>query len=634
MVKVRPSTAARVDSGVGLTGARNEFVSFQVVVNGSDTGASSVSVALPGLTGPNGATIGGADISLYREAFLNISSPSFPGGPTGQWPDGLIPDRDEIAGEPRAAFPFSVPSNEARAVWVDIHIPQSAPPGIYVGAASVTGAQGLSRSVQVTLTVAPFTLPSTPSLSTAFLLDYNLVCLAHTGDSECGYNDPVKYGLLSRYGQMGLEHRLTLTNLWTVPPSGGSWTTFDTYATPFMNGTTPSRLQGATATTLQYTGPVDVASYAAFQSHLSALGWLSRAFDYTGDEPPLGTSYGAIHSRAAIVRQGAPNLNTLVTTSVTDASNNGILADVDTLVPVVNWLSGDQAPYVGDQRPAYDAFLAQGAQKKLWTYQSCASEGCTAGGVPENTATMGWPSYMVDVAPGRNRGMEWISFLEGVQGELYYETALSLPNAWTSIFAFNGNGDGTLFYPGTTSSIGGTTGVPVASLRMKMIRMGLQDYEWLKRVSDQGDPAFARAVAKALVPNSWQVPNDGAAFERGKLQLVARLNQQMGVSPGPTVQGGPPAVPAADVTAAVTTGGDPITTYVPPPSDTSSPSVGSSSPSAPAAGVQRTTGHGCAAGDGPSALALVCVLFVALIALRACGPSRQTSSLGKSSTAR
>jgi hypothetical protein len=613
MVKVRPQTPPRADTGVGLTGARNEFVSFQVVVNGNDTGASAVTLAFPGLNGPNGASIGGPDITLYREAYLDISTPSFPDSATGLWPDGLIPDKDEIAGEHRSAFPFSVPAQNAQAVWVDIHIPQSAPPGVYTGAAAVSGAQGLSRSVQVTLTVAPFTLPSTPSLSTAFLLDYNLVCQAHTGNTECNFDDPVKFGLLSRYAQMGLEHRLTLTNLWPAPAAGGGWATFDTYAAPFMNGTTAARLPGATATTLQYMGPLDVASYAGFQSHLSALGWLSRAFDYTGDEPPLGASYAAIQSRAALVRAGAPNLATLVTTTTQNAASGGILADIDNITPVVNWLDGDAAPYNGDQRPLYAPFLAQGPVKKLWAYQSCMSQGCASGSaVPENTASAGWPTYLVDAAAGRNRGMEWVSFLEQVQGELYYETAMSLPNAWSSVWAFNGNGDGDLFYPGTPGKIGGSTDVPVASLRMKMIRMGLQDYEWLKRVADQGDPAFAKAVAKALVPNAWQVPDDGAAFERAKLQLVARLNQQMGVVAGPAVQGGPPASPARDVASAVTKGQDPVTSYVPMPplNPGNSPASGVGSGAAPSssatANVQSGSGHSCAAsGTDAGVMALV-----------------------------
>ena len=36
-----------------------------------------------------------------------------------------------------------------------------------------------------------------------------------------------------------------------------------------------------------------------------------------------------------------------------------------------------------------------------------------------------------------------------------------------------------------------------------MIREGMEDYEYLKKVSDLGDPAFAKAVADSLFPNAY-----------------------------------------------------------------------------------------------------------------------------------
>jgi hypothetical protein len=44
---------------------------------------------------------------------------------------------------------------------------------------------------------------------------------------------------------------------------------------------------------------------------------------------------------------------------------------------------------------------------------------------------------------------------------------------------YGGNGDGTLFYPGRPDTIGGTTQIPVESIRLKLIREGLEDYEYL-----------------------------------------------------------------------------------------------------------------------------------------------------------
>ena len=626
MVKVRTLATPRADTGVGLTGAQNEFVSFQVVVNGGDTGATGVSATFALLSGPGGHILGGADLTLYRETYLNITSPSFATSGPGLWPDGLVPDLDEIAHEKRAAFPMTVPAHQARALWADIHIPTDAPAGLYSGAVQVTGDSGLTATVQVTLTVAPFTLPSTASLSTAFLISTQNVCLAHTGDPGCWGDTGLQNSLLSRYAQMALEHRVTLANLWTMPHPGEGWEAYDANAKPLMNGTTAARLPGAQATSLEYQGPQDVASYAAFQAHLVAQGWLSRAFDYTGDEPPINSSFVDIHNRAALVRRGAPGLNTLVTTSQWNAAYYGILNDVDNLTPVVNWLDGVDFPYLGDQRAAYSSFLGAASRRQLWTYQSCMSQGCNNGSrVPENSATAGWPTYLVDAPAARNRSMEWMSFLEHVHGELYYDTALSLPTAFSDQRQFNGNGDGNLFYPGTSATIGGDSDVPVASIRMKLLRMGLQDFEWLKRVASD-DPAFATAVAQALIPNAWEGTNDGAAFERAKLQLVSRLNELLGAPAPTTAQGSPPDAPAMDVAQAVQTGVDPVTTYVAfpawvtgdtvattgavggPESPSSSAAVGGDRSAAPQALGAARTGCGAVPLSGaaiPSALAVL-----------------------------
>src|SRR5437868_404334 len=98
MVKVRPDSAARSQPELHLTAARNEFVSFQVGLQGGDMGLRGVRASLEGLEGP--ARISGTDVTLYREEFLNTARPTVTGTPVGRWPDGLVPDVDEIAGEP------------------------------------------------------------------------------------------------------------------------------------------------------------------------------------------------------------------------------------------------------------------------------------------------------------------------------------------------------------------------------------------------------------------------------------------------------------------------------------------------------------------------------------------------------
>jgi hypothetical protein len=126
-------------------------------------------------------------------------------------------------------------------------------------------------------------------------------------------------------------------------------------------------------------------------------------------------------------------------------------------------------------RPEYDAWLAR-PNKRLWWYQSCDQHESCANGTP-GPADSTWPSYMVDASPVRNRIFQWMAFLYKIQGELYYQvdycwtaTDCASPDPWVSVYAFGGNGDGTLFYPGTPDRIGGNAPIPVASIRLKLIR--------------------------------------------------------------------------------------------------------------------------------------------------------------------
>ncbi|MGZ3461218.1 MAG: glycoside hydrolase domain-containing protein, partial [Archangium sp.] len=473
MVKVRPGMAPHAPAELHLTAARNELVSFQVGLHGGDAGLRGVHASLPSLEGPG--RIAGPDVTLYREDFVTTRTPSTPDTEVGRWPDALVPDVDEIAHEQRTAFPFDVPAREARAVWVDVHVPLDAPAGDYQGAVEVTG-DGLRQQVPVRLTVVDAVLPSTPSLSTAFGVWAPHVCEAYLGRTDCSRQELEP--LLTRFQRMALEHRITLSSAFPLVPGESGfwnepdWSSFDATWGPFLDGTAPSRLPGARMTSVQYMGEYTPQALADFASHFREHGWLPRAFAYVGDEPPYGTSWDVIRQRSDLVRQAAPDLRVLLTTTLQELRAQHMEDRVDLPVPLINFIDGTEAPYVGDQHAAYTDFLAQPGHA-IWLYQSCMSHGCSYGtNAPENKPGAGWPSYMLDRSAAKARALEWLSFLEGATGELYYQTVGMLSTAWEDQYRFNGNGDGTLFYLGTAQRIGGSTAVPVASIRLKLIRQG------------------------------------------------------------------------------------------------------------------------------------------------------------------
>src|SRR5260221_14790024 len=77
---------------------------------------------------------------------------------------------------------------------------------------------------------------------------------------------------------------------------------------------------------------------------------------------------------------------------------------------------------------------------------------------------------------------------------------------WKDVYLFGGNGDGTLFYPGRPDRIGGRTDIPIESIRLKLIREGMEDYEYLALLAKLGGSSAADEFADRIVkkPYSWE----------------------------------------------------------------------------------------------------------------------------------
>jgi hypothetical protein len=521
--KIRPSmqVPANAPTSAKLAGAQNEFEGFQVVVTGA---ASGVSMSLSSLDDGKGHTISGRDVTLYREALINVAQQSGADGATGMWPDALVPDVDPIVGEKRNAFPFDVPNGESRAVYADIHAPAGTPTGIYNGVLNVTG--GVVAQIPVQLVVWDFAVPSTSSLRTAYGMAWNGPCVGH-GDGACSNADE-EMKLRARYVQAALDNHVSIHVPYYTATAWGDgredWSSFDTYAAPFLDGTANTRLQGAKLTAVSVSGDINSTVVGAWARHFKAKGWFSTLFTYICDEPPLTCAWSQIDGRIQQSRAGDPQVQTLVTTTTADAKKNGVTQSIDLYVPVVNFM--DDKPgldFAGNQRASYGA--------TAWWYQSCMSFGCAGVGGPyEGTGESGWPSYAIDTDATRNRAQEWMSFTYNLQGELYYETTQMFFNndPWTSQFGFGGNGDGTLFYPGTTAKIGGQTEIPVESIRLKGIRDGMEDYELLKMAKDLGHGDEAMALALAVYPRTFQATTTPANIDTARAQLAAIILKALG----------------------------------------------------------------------------------------------------------
>ena len=110
-------------------------------------------------------------------------------------------------------------------------------------------------------------------------------------------------------------------------------------------------------------------------------------------------------------------------------------------------------------------------------------------------------------------------YIYDAPGMLYFDVVGHLPDAWNNdgIYDFSGQGDGTFVYPGTPGTvsggssygIGGNSHIPVASLRLKMLREGLEDYEYLKLCEAATSRANALSIANTVFP---MTNNAGAMY--------------------------------------------------------------------------------------------------------------------------
>lgn len=489
--------------------AANEMESFQVVIHGGDSGLQGVQATVSDLRGPS--TIPASQILLYRAAYIDVRSPSDGNGIRGLVPDALIPDVDPYAHEKRNAFPFDVPAGENRLVWVDVHVPLGAKDGNYRGSLEIVGADGFSATLPIELEVFPFELPSTPSYATAFGLSWNGTCSGHFGEAWCNGDEETFDNLRQLYGMAGLDNRISFSKVAgaPVPASGGEvdFSRYDRVYGPLLDGSAPTRLPGAEQTSIEvWQRNPQAADYASWARHFKDQGWFDKLFDYTCDEPPLTCAWSDIKPRQDRVHEGDPELKSLVTTTVAHLKNHGLYESTDIIVPVVNFVEGKNGEYAGDQSADYRQAKKDG--KTVWIYSSCMSHGCgntvsgEYGGDPD---LAGWPSLVIDHSALQNRAMPWVAYNFGFTGELYWDSAYAFVtkrDPWTDQYDFTGNGDGTLLYPGRPDKIGGSTHIPIESIRMKQVRDGIEDYEYLT-ILDAFDPDAARSMAERLFPHAW-----------------------------------------------------------------------------------------------------------------------------------
>lgn len=528
---------------ITLTGARGETVAFQILVRAGETPLPDVEVQTSDLVHerhvqeqagrPAGVarvtTLTANQFTLFRQWYTEVTRPSDPpGGSTGPgwYPDALIP-----ADLAEHGLPVDVPSGQIQGIWLDLAIPRDAAPGRHRGEITVRStAQSIDLArLELRLEVHDFALPARRQLP--FRVGYGgfgsfLNQHENIGyDATCGRESATFRAREAQLHRLARAHGLIATTHYSspIPEHSGSgaalqidWSSFDDRFAPYLDGTafddgvpvdlfsSPVNLQshggwptGTSAARTRTVADVDTAALEAAVTqtvaHWRERGWpLDKSFIYLADEPPP-ERWPILDAACAAIRRASPEVPISVAFYTAFGQRGDEIVDrFDGCV--TRWeVAGDfmNTPALDSRRSTRDQIgFYQGSEP----FQG--SEALDADG----TSLVTWP---------------WIAWRYRLHSLFLYNMVewgyerlddsdkpwRDLPrDIWTNPLnqSWQTNSQGVLIYPGHKIGYQGV----IPSIRLKQIRRGMQDHDYLSMAEQQGTFHDIDAVARRIVPRA------------------------------------------------------------------------------------------------------------------------------------
>lgn len=338
---------------------------------------------------------------------------------------------------------IKVTSTDNLPLLVELSIPRDATPGIYEGVVEVLVNGAVEGVVPVKLHVLRATLPATASLPTAFGFDGRGAWMLHGGDKVA------RAEIAQRYGKSALEHRVSLVGGSGLSPgkgelaAGEGWLELDFSAFDReMSGVLDgvAELGGAKATAVSVKTPANLNQLERFKFMLAIRKHLREK--------------GWV--KALVLVDGTPVF----------ARDQGrdvkVIVECDGVAACRNVAS--------KQRPWWR--LTQG--------------GATGG-----------PSLAAGADPKQIRGIGWTAFQMNAAGLRFEDASEGFTDA-----ALGGPvGPGALFYPPKSPS---ETAWPLPSVRLKLLRDGLEDYELLVQAEQLRRERARQMIGEVQTPTNAQ----------------------------------------------------------------------------------------------------------------------------------
>jgi hypothetical protein len=483
---------------INLMAARGEYEAFQIVIQAPQGNLENIDVVVSDLRGVNESVISQKNITLYREHYIYIDRPSpknWKNNPTlgvGWYPDALIPfvNPDNGSDLTRAeldAVPFNLEPGKNQPIWVDVFVPRNTAPGEYQGTYTVSSNHGQSTGT-ISLTVWDFELPLQPSLHSSFAIWKDRGATAN--------QEVVKHKLMPRKGLVPQEIP-KLIEQWGLQSLGlPFWSGADYFSCKMSDAPTVAELKNAAA---------------EYRSDL-----LRYVYVYSVDEvdkcPDLEQP----------IKQWGKNIH-----EAGDIKHLVVMKPKPELYDAIDiWVV--QPQMYEEAKSEITEVMEQGDE--VWFY---------TGHQDKNS-----PQWQVDSSPINFRIPQgFISQSLGLKGFLYaridgWSDDPDDPKAWTTdpwykapvytseVKGREFPGEGMLVYPGKEVGISGV----VPSIRLKWIRDGVEDYEYIEILKKLGLEEWALDASRSIGADWKNWTKNPEQLEAVRRKLGDKIQQSINQS--------------------------------------------------------------------------------------------------------
>ncbi len=509
-----------------LSAVRGEHAPFQIVITATDEEVSGVWLDATSLRS-RVDEISAEVIRLYLVHQVNVYAATNDRGQRGRWPDALVP----------LSKPFDVrffwisQTRQHQSVWVDVVVPREQPPGTYRGAVRVTSGERKLGVVNIELTVHDIQLPAERRFPVHVGLYEDQIARLHGVSSD----SPQFHQIFKNYLRFFLDNRLDPR---TSPGFTGrvengkytlEWTRPDLEQLFLRHGRVQYLISpvpgGVERPGNDEEFPDQYLQYVRQHvrqviDHAKQSGWHERlGFQVPVDEPNTAAEYAAVRRWADAIRSVDPALPIAITEQP-KPENEGwgsLIGHTNSWIINGNYLFRD-AESIEVRRRAGD--------QVMW-YMSCDQL------FPQ-------PNVYIDRAAADMRMVPWISWRYRMSGMLYWNAAFwqQVRDPWLDPVTWKtmpcnlpAAGEGSLIYPGNLArrytgqdNIDG----PIGSMRLALLREGLEELELLRLLSERRGQAQADAIVETICRNIRDFTRDPNAIDAARalvVQELVKLNQ-------------------------------------------------------------------------------------------------------------